>query len=190
MRQLFGLLISASLVTAQPGGATVEARSIRIAALRGDGAFNDITRRVAQDIAVMVKDENDQPVQGATVVFTLPYSGAGGTFSNGERAFTVATDAEGVAAVSGMRPNRIEGRFSVHVRARFQGLEASGVVAQSNTLAGPEKGSSKKKFVLFGLLGGAAAGGILVMTRGGGSGQAARVPTSISIGSVGVGGPR
>jgi hypothetical protein len=72
-------------------------------------------------------------VAGATVTFTLPSEGAGGTFLNGSKILTVITDSSGKAAVSGMHPLGT-GAFKITVSAAIHAHTAAAVIAQTNYL--------------------------------------------------------
>lgn len=171
---------------------------LKVSVVQGDGAFNDIKKKVAHEAVVEVRDESDHVVPNARVVFTAPSTGPGGSFADGEKTYIATTDAQGRATARGFTPNSTEGRFEIRVTASAGGRTGSGVVAQSNTLAGgmgfePGGGSHKKTYILLGMLGGAAAGIILGVTHGGGTPTAVvvpPVPTTVSIGSITVGGPR
>jgi hypothetical protein len=169
-----------------------EVQALKLITLRGEGAFNDIKRRTAENMVVVVKNQIDQPVAGAKVVFTLPFSGAGGTFDRNERTYTATSGADGRATAGTMRPNSIEGRFNIRVSATYSGKEASAVISQTNTLAGshPDQSGHGKLFLVLALLGGAGAGVGLAVGRGGSSAPPPVVPTSLTAGAISVGGPR
>lgn len=182
------------LVTAVCGlPAAQETGLLKVLVLEGEGAFNDIQRKVARDPVVEVRDENDHPVAGAQVVFTLPEGGASGNFAGGSRTFLAATDAQGRAAARGLKPNSTEGRFNIRVIASADGKTGRTMISQSNTLAGgvinPGRGGGKKKLVLL-LVAGGAAGGIFAGRRGGSPAPAGSPPIVLSSGSVSVGVPR
>ena len=101
---------------------------------------------------------------------------------------TAKTDSRGIATADSFRPNLTEGRFAIAVAANYQGKQGSAVVGQSNTLAASSGRSNKKLWIIVGVIGGGAAGAVLA-TRSGSS-SSAPVPTSISVGTVTVGGPR
>ncbi len=170
---------------------------LKVVPVEGDGAFNDIAKGASLTPVVEVRDEYDRPVPNARVVFTLPASGPGGSFTDGRTELITMTDDRGRAAARGFRPNKAEGRFPIRVTASVLGRRGTGTVWQSNTLAGgseeirPAK-SKKKKYIILGLLGGAAVGGIVAAAHGGGSGSGAAgaPPTGLSPGTVTVGGPR
>ena len=143
--------------------------SMQINVTKGENAFNDVKNKRAQDLEVEILDQI-WPVQGAQVVFRLPFAGAGGTFTGGQTTFTATTDAMGHAATEGLRPNATEGRFSIAIQASFNGMVARKTIAQTNTVAGGQIGTgtrSHKKYWIIALIGGAAAAGVVVATHHG-----------------------
>lgn len=184
-----GALLALALLAAP-----VRADALRIVVLRGEGAFNNIKSRQAEDLAISVRDNQDRPVAGAKVVFTLPFSGPGGAFGSNSRTFQAETDSEGRAATNGYRPNSLEGRFNIKVTVAYRGQDASAIIAQTNTRAGGQVTAKKshKSLVILALIGGGAAGGVLAARGRGGnsSAAAAAAPTSLSLGTITVGGPK
>jgi hypothetical protein len=184
------------LASAAPAAAPLIGRNpLKIVVLEGEGAFNDMRRKIGRDVVVEVRDERDRPVAGAQVTFMMPSLGPSGAFPGGARTFTTATDSAGRATTPGLRPNSTEGRFNIKVTANWNGQEGSLVVAQSNTLAGgtivPGGGGSKKKWlILSGIAGGAAVGIVAAVSGGGSSAAQTGAPTVLSSGGVTVGGPR
>ena len=108
---------------------------LKVKAIEGDGAFNDIQHKTGHRISVEVRDQNAEPVIGAEVTFAAPATGASGTFSNGNRVMTAKTDMNGMAKVGTLRPNATEGRFDIVVTARQADREGSAVITQSNSTA-------------------------------------------------------
>lgn len=191
------ILLFVSPLLASMAFAAQDKGLLKIAILQGDGAFNDIRKKVAHEAVVEVRDENDHVVPNARVVFSAPSAGPGGTFEDGQRTYIATTDAQGRAAARGFKPNTTEGRFSIRVTASAGGRIGSAQLSQSNTLAGgqgfePNK-KSKTKYILLGVLAGAAVGGAMAATHGGGNAPVAAplpVPTTVSTGTITVGGPR
>src|SRR5438132_14235047 len=93
------------------GPGMAQEKTLKVAVLEGDGAFNDIKRKLARNPIVEVHDESGQLVQGAQVVFALPEVGPSGSFPGGSKKFTAITDAQGRASTRNMKPNTNEGRF-------------------------------------------------------------------------------
>jgi hypothetical protein len=162
---------------------------LKVAVIDGDGAFNDIRNKIGHAPAVEVRDESNEVVAGAEVLFTLPAFGPSGTFDSGQRSMKTTTDTRGIATADGFRPNPTEGRFTIAVAASYMGKQGSAMVGQSNTLATSGGNSHKKLWIILGVVGGAAAGGILATHSSSSSGSAAAA-TSITVGPVIVGGPR
>lgn len=168
-------------------------RSLSIAVVSGEGAFNDLRGRRAVTPVVDVRDQNGRAVPGAEVTFTLPFSGAGGVFPRGERILHVRTDAQGRAAADGMVPNGMEGRFAIVVEASKDDVSTRTLIHQSNTRAVGEGGSSSKRWlVLASLVGAGITGTVVALSSSGGSTPevAPARPTLVSVGGVTVGGPR
>lgn len=171
----------------------LRAEPLNLVIVQGDGAINNIRQRTARETIVRVEDENHKPVAGATVVFTLPTQGAGGTFAGGTQTLAVTTSKTGLAVAHGFHPNAIQGSFQMHVNASFAGHTATATVTQSNglTAAAGASGSSaagagagggatgtatagiisiKLIAIIAAVAGAAAAGGAVAATRGGGGG--------------------
>ncbi|MDZ4796638.1 MAG: hypothetical protein SGI92_00645 [Bryobacteraceae bacterium] len=192
-----------AVITALAGNlfsAGAQTSTLQITVSEGDGAFNNLRKRLGRDIRVEVRDESGQPVSDADVTFTAPAIGPSVSFGKSQNLFRIKTDAQGIASTSGLAPNNAEGRFNIRVTAESRGRSGAATLAQTNTSAGgigASSGGGSKKALLIALLGGAAAGGVIFATKGGGSGSAggpgatpAPVPIAISIGTVTVGGPR
>jgi len=104
---------------------------LKIVVLEGEDGVNIIRQNTAVKPVVEVRDKNDLPVADALVVFLLPREGAGGTFSNGLKEYSILTDANGRAAVEGLRLDGA-GAFKMEVRASFQGQTATKTISQTN----------------------------------------------------------
>jgi hypothetical protein len=65
---------------------------LKVLILQGDGAMNDIRTRIGRSPVVEVRDEQDRPQAGAIVNFSLPSTGAGGSFIDGGSTFQTKTD--------------------------------------------------------------------------------------------------
>jgi hypothetical protein len=167
-----------------------------IGVLEGEGSFNDIKRGIGRAPVVEVKDEAGRPVENAKVTFQLPDMGPSGTFGDGSRSVIVTTDKDGRATARGLRPNSIEGRFAILVTASEGGRTGRAEIMETNTLAGGDasmRSAGHGKLAAFLVtIAGAAAGGIFAATRGGSSSStpAPPTPTTLTTGTVSVGGPR
>jgi hypothetical protein len=159
---------------------------LKILILDGDAAINNIRLGTAREPIVQIQDENDRPVAGALVVFTLPDRGASGVFADGTKSLMVQTDTKGQAMARGLKPNKTPGQFKIRVDASHQGTTTSSSVAQSNILGGAAV-ISTKMITLLAIVGGAAAAGIVAASQGGS--ETANAPTSITPGATRVGPP-
>jgi hypothetical protein len=173
---------------------------LNIIVVEGEGAINNIRQRTARETIVQVEDENHKPVAGAVVTFTLPSQGAGGAFANGAQTLTVMTNAEGRAAATGLRVNKIAGNWSIRVNASFGERSGTVSISQTNAVAaaagaGAATGtvlSTKLIIILAVVAGAAAAGGAIAATRSSGSGSnsnSSAAPTTITLGGSTVGSP-
>lgn len=174
-------------------------QKLNLIIVEGEGALNNIRQRTAREVIVQVEDENRRPVAGAAVAFTLPNQGAGGTFLNGARTFTVTTDNQG-RAVARFTPNQSEGKYEIRVNSSHQGRTASLVIAQANILGAAAAGAATAKvLIILAIIGGAVAAGTIIALNqgdengnggGGGSGGTGRPPTTVTPGTPSVGGPQ
>ncbi|MEP6714492.1 MAG: hypothetical protein ABJC09_02895 [Terriglobia bacterium] len=173
---------------------TMMASSLRILALEGQGATNKIDSHQGTAPIVEVRDENDKPVEGATVVFRLPPSGPGGTFAGGAVSKTMRTNVQGQAIAAGLTPNDVAGPFKIHVTATAGNKIGETDIDQSNSNklfaarpAAPSRFrfSKKMKLVAIGAAAGVVLAVILITTSGSGS-----APPTITItpGPVSIGG--
>lgn len=166
------------------------AQALRIIGLEGNGAINYIPIRTATAPVIEVRDQNDHPVEGAKVVFTLPSSGPGAVFENNQTTYTTITDFRGQAGTKGYTGNDKPGKFVIDVTATYQDLTGRLVMTQVNSMELPpsltgEKSSRRRRWVWIGIAAAAATGvGVYFGTRDNSS------PISVSTGPVVIGGPR
>jgi hypothetical protein len=149
--------------------------ALNIAILEGNNAVNSVSLLRSVAPVVEIRDQNEFPVEGATVVFTLPAQGPGGTFTGGGTTFTTRSDARGQAAAPLIVP-RMEGRFEIRVTATAGDRRGEASIVQTNsagTYVGPSIAPRPwyRKWKVWAIIGGAAvAGGVAVaVTRGSGS---------------------
>jgi hypothetical protein len=88
----------------------------------GDGQTATVLSAFASPLAVLVKDVLGNPVQGVTVTFTAPGSGAGAAFPNGN---TAATNASGIATSPAFSANGSVGSYTVTATAANSTASAS-----------------------------------------------------------------
>jgi hypothetical protein len=148
-----------------------------IVVVSGEGAINNVGQRSSRDPVVRIEDENNKPVVGASVVFTLPTEGPSGVFANGDKTAITVTDNRGEAAATGLRLNTVAGKLQIHVNASFRGQTARTNITQFNMeVPGKQAKGSGKLVAILAIVGAAAAGGAVAATRG--SSSAATPPTT------------
>jgi hypothetical protein len=120
-------------LAAQSNPQTAAVPDLTIKVIEGEDGVNIIKTKSAVKPVVEVRDKNDLPVAGATVLFFLPNSGASATFAHGARSLTVVTNSSGRAAATAMNPVGT-GSFKIGVNATFQGHIATTTITQTNYL--------------------------------------------------------
>jgi hypothetical protein len=159
---------------------------LNLVIVEGEGAINNIKQRTARETIVQVEDENHRPVAGAAVLFLLPYYGPGGAFAGGAKSVVVTTDNAGRAVMPQLQPNKLAGKFEVHVTASAHGQQATATISQSNasgaaaSSAAAHAGISGKTIGIIAGLAAAAAVGAAVGLRGGSSSPAASTSSTPS----------
>jgi hypothetical protein len=138
-------------------------QGLKIVVLEGEDGVNVIDKKTAVAPVIEVRDRNDLPVSGASVVFSIGGRG-GAAFANGARQITVLTDSVGHATATGLTPVA-KGAVQINVRAAFQQQIATATIHQTNfaTAAAAAPASSS---------GGAAGGGTGSGAGAGGAGGA------------------
>ena len=182
------------LLAAQEPAAAPDALGLKITVLEGEDGVNIVKKKSAVRPVVEVRDRNNLPVAGASVVFLLPNSGASATFLHGAKTLTSMTDSAGRATVGSMKPVGT-GTMKINVTASYHGQTASTTISQTNYLsvaaahaAGVTSGAAAggaglSTGVIVGIVAGvaaAAAVGAIVAVKSGGGGK------SGTIGSPGV----
>lgn len=166
---------------------------LKVVVLEGNNSTNSIPLGRSVTPIVEVRDDNDFPVEGATVVFTLPATGPSGVFPGNRTSLTTRSDARGQAAAAFM-VTATAGRFRIQVTATAGNRKGETWIDQTNTTGayiGPAIARKPwyKKWKIWAIVGGAAvAGGVVALTRGGSSAS----PPAITITGGGpvFGGPR
>ncbi len=77
---------------------------IRILVLQGQRSINNVPNGMVTVPVVEIRDENDRPVEGAKVVFTLPAEG--GAFEKGGATAEIVTNYQGQAVCPAYKPLR------------------------------------------------------------------------------------
>jgi hypothetical protein len=167
---------------------------LAIQVIEGDGAINSIRLHRAHEPIIKVVGATGEPVAGASVTFVLPSSGPSGTFGESGLSLTVQTDARGMAAGRGLRPNAIAGEFRIRATTAWRGAPATATLVQTNAEPVVKSGHGKT-IVILALVAGAVAGGAAAATHGksGGADQQTSAPPpaggSISAGTPSFGPP-
>jgi len=153
--------------TAQP--AQTVATPLKIAVLEGENAVNSIPLNQSVTPIVEIRDDNEFPLEGATVVFTLPSTGPGGFFPGNQTTFTTRSDLQGQASTPFLL-NGLAGRFVIKVNASLGNRTGQASITQTNTASayiGLSVGSRPwyKKWRIWAIAGGVAATGAVVLIR-------------------------
>ncbi|GIU75295.1 MAG: hypothetical protein KatS3mg004_2382 [Bryobacteraceae bacterium] len=164
----------------QPAWAQVpgarQPEELRIVIVEGDQAILNVRQRVAREAIIQVEDENRKPVAGALLTLTAPRDGASVVFSNGLNNITLTTDEMGRAVVRGMRPNSVQGRFTIRITAVKDGMKGSAEMQVSNAAGAAAGGGVSMKLIGILAAAGAAAAGVAVAARGDGNRTPAQTP--------------
>jgi hypothetical protein len=188
------LALTISLVLSLPNCLFAQAPpapQLQITILEGEGALNNIKQQTAREPIVQVQDENHNPVVGALVIFTLPQSGASGTFADGSTVFQGHTDALGQVKTSAISPNKVIGKYQIQVDARYHGLSAHSAVTQQNYMgsnissvhAAGHAAIPVKAVLIVAAVAAGVAVGVVVATQNGGSPGASVTPSTSTVGA-------
>jgi len=167
---------------------------LRIIVLQGEGAINNVQTHLGTAPVIEVRDRNDQPLDGATVVFELPRTGAGGSFPAEQLTFTGRTNRQGQVGTPTFLPNHQTGRFSVNVTANLGNSVGYARIRQTNSeraLSGDTTRAHKSNTwkVLGILAAGAAVGGVVLATRGHSNSTTPATTVTLTPGLITVGAP-
>jgi len=105
---------------------------LRIYVLEGDNAINSIPLNRAVTPIVEVRDPNENPIEGASVTFSLPEAGPGGVYPGNRRDYTTRTSSQGQASGQYIL-NHIPGKFSITVTAESNGRKGTVTIMQTNS---------------------------------------------------------
>jgi hypothetical protein len=142
---------------------------LNVIVLEGDKVVNSIPTQQSTAVIVEVRDENEFPLEGAEVVFTLPSSGGAGTFARNGLTYTTRTDASGQAAAPPL-VLKSAGKFQITVTATLGNRKGEAKVTQTNSTRTQVAESAKTstggkpfyKKKLFWIVTGAAVTGIVL----------------------------
>lgn len=157
--------------------------SLNVVVVEGEGVMAAAGQRVSPEPKIRVIDQNQNPVAGAAVVFTLPTEGATGEFGNRQKTLIVNTDKAGLATAQGLRMNNVAGLSSIHVTASYKGLSALAIISLENRLPPGVKPQAAQKHghgaliaVLIVVAGAAAGGAVYATQRNSGSSSNSTAP--------------
>jgi hypothetical protein len=176
---------------------------LKILVLQGRDAIQDVSSRNITVPIIEVRDLNDQPVEGAQVIFTLPAGGPGGSFPGNAITYTTRTNVQGQASAP-LMPNSTQGKWVIQVTASSADRFGQMSIPQTNGIAplpvsetGKSKqkvGRSNKKWWLLAGAGAAAVVAVALVVSNNGGGSSSSTPSRPTIvvtpGSPGIGGPR
>ena len=166
---LAGFIVAVFATTAAAQG------GLKIVVIEGEDAVNIIQQKTAVRPLVEVRDRNNLPVAGVLVTFSIE-GGKAATFA-GASTLTVATNAAGQAAVSGLTPS-IAGAFQIQVSAVAQGQVLTATIAQTNVLTAAQAAAASAS----------AASGGSASSAGGGAGGGSGGASGAAGGAAGGGG--
>jgi hypothetical protein len=191
--------VSAQTPTITPPGLSAQpatVQSLKVIPLTRNQDMNDLERKVMAPLVVQVVDHNDQPVEGADVIFRFPLDGPSATFANQKDARTFRTNVDGQAAATGWMANSKVGTFQVQVTASRGNELGSAIVSMTNVtrIAGAGPGRSKSrwssKWTKIGIAVGAAAVTVAIVLATRNSGPKSPIVVTGTPGSPTIGGPQ
>ncbi len=146
-----------------------QANGLRIVVIQGEDSVNIIQQKTAVTTIVEVRDRNDLPVSGASVVFLLGGGARTAALNNGLSHVTLSTNAAGRATVA-VSPLS-NGAVQIEVQASYAGQTASATITQTNfasaaeaAQAGQSVGSSSASAAGEAAAGGGLGGGLSTTT--------------------------
>lgn len=130
----FAVALCVTTLSALPQAGNQASSALTIVVIEGEDAVNVIQQRTAVAPVVEVRDRNGQPVSGAIVTFSVR---SGRAAFNGARTISVATNAAGRAAATGLAPTGA-GALQIGASAAFEGQTAVATIVQTNVLTAAE----------------------------------------------------
>ena len=176
--------VTCALLMAAPAvrAAQDEAADLRIVVIEGEDSVNIIAQGTAVPTLVEVRDRNDLPVSGASVMFLLGEGGAA-TLNAGLQQVALTTNALGQAAVT-VNPVA-SGLVELSVTATYSGQTATAAIVQTN-FATAAQAAAAGAGTAGGAGSGAAAGGAgSGAAAGGGAAAAGGLGTGAIVGIAG-----
>ena len=177
---VFAMSLSVMLASA----ASAQDAGLRIVVLAGEDSVNIIEQGTAVPTLVEVRDRNDLPVSGASVLFLLGEGGTA-TLNAGLSQVALTTNALGQAAVT-VNPVA-SGAVQLSVNATFQGQTAAAAIAQTNFATVAEAAAAGVS-ATGGAGGGAGGAGVGTGGAGAGAGGGTGAAGGAAAGGAGAGG--
>ena len=175
-RLRLAIALAIALAAAPLAGRAMQPSVLRIVVLEGEDAVNIVQQKTAVAPVIEVRDENDLPVAGVLVRFTLTDGGKTAAFAGGAQTMSVTTNATGRAAATGLNPLS-NGTVQIQVHASLQGQTASVTISQTNFATAAQAGnagasvrpesSGLSKVAIIGIAAAAGAGAVLALPGGG-----------------------
>lgn len=146
--------------------------ALKIVVIEGEDAVNVIQQGSAVAPLVEVRDENDQPVAGVLLTFSVR-GGSRARLAGNLDTLTVTTDVAGRGRATALIPTG-RGPVTIDIRARYQNLTTMATISQTNVMtaadvvstargsAGASRGISART---IGILAGAGAAGSIAALR-------------------------
>jgi len=172
------LLLALQWTLAEPLAAQ---QPLRLVVLEGEGNKNVIQQISPQPLVVRVESGNGA-VEGAAVTFIAPSAGPSGDFANDSRSISVVTGPDGLASPGLSHASALQGRYSIQVRAEYQGAIANAMISQTNEGQG---GGHKKLIAVLVVAGAAGAAALAARNK-----NSPSSPATITFGGSAVGAPR
>ena len=140
---------------------------LSIGVIEGNNAVNSIPLLRSVMPVVEIRDTNDFPVEGATVVFTLPAEGPGGRFVGDNITLSARSDVHGQASAPFIM-NVVPGKFQIRVNATAGNRLGQAFITQTNTTGNYSgtaipKRSWTSRWSTWAIIGGVAAAVTVVL---------------------------
>ena len=166
-----------ALLVASVEASARQAAPYKIVVLAGEDSVNVIQQKTAVAPLVEVRDRNNQPVPGAVVTFAVQ-GGKAAVFQGGATTMTIATNAAGQAAATGLTP-LTAGAVNISVEAAVQGQIVTAAITQVNVMTAAEAAAAA------GATGAGSGGGGAGAAGGGAAGGTGGGISATTIGIIG-----
>lgn len=163
-----------------------QAGGLVVRVVQGNQAYHSIGTRTGVMTIIEVRDEARRLVEGASVTFEAPETGAGGAFPGAGRLARTTTNSIGRASTTGFIPNTTAGRFPIEVTVAAGSRSARATIWQTNSVDRFDEGLPRERGIwkwvaVAGAAGGAT--GLVFLLRGGSTQRPVWTPGSPVIGA-------